>query len=100
MNLLQSYLNQWLNNMNGLQEGLLLIAFGAIVSLLSRYFHKDWKGQGYKPFKSFRREGKTQSEDNFLIVMYMRTLLGTYMGYIIILFGLFKILSHFKIIDF
>lgn len=97
MAFLQSSLNQWLNNMNGLEEGLLLITFGAIVSFLSRYFHKDWKGQGYRPFKSFRREGKTQSEDNFLIVMYMRTLLGTYIGYIIILFGLYKILQHFSI---
>lgn len=99
MILSQSDFNQWLNNMNGFQEGLLLITVGAIVTILSKYFHKDWKDQGYKPFKPFRREGKTQSEDNFVIIMHTRTLVGIYAGYIIILFGIFKILQHLNVFD-
>ncbi len=97
MILSQSDINQWLNNMNGFQEGLLLITVGALVTILSKYFHKDWKDQGYRPFKSFRRKDKTQSEDNFVIIMYTRTLLGIYGGYIIISFGIFKILQHFNV---
>lgn len=97
INWLEANLNQWLNGMNAWQEGLLLMVFGLVVFVLSKYFHKDWKDSGYKPFKSFRRKEKTQSEDNFVIIMYMRTLLGIYVGYLIILLGLLKILFHLDV---
>ena len=93
-------MKDWLNNLNDIQIGVFLLIFGIGFIFFFRFLHSKWKGVGYKPFKPFRREGKTQSEDNFVIIMYMRTLIGVYVGYIIIFFGILKILSHFKIINF
>lgn len=98
--ILKTKFDVWYSNLNDLQQGICFTIFGLMIVLLSRYFHKSYKGEGYKPFKSFRREGKTQSEDNFFIIMFMRSLIGIYVGYIIVFFGILKMLAHFKIINF
>ncbi|RST26138.1 hypothetical protein [Chryseobacterium lacus] len=97
---MKSDIDVWINELNTFQIGIFLILFGIVFTIYFKFLHKTWKKEGYRLFKPFRREGKTQSEDNFVIIMYTRTLLGIYGGYLIILFGFFKILSHFKIIDF
>ncbi|EOR29980.1 hypothetical protein L100_08259 [Elizabethkingia meningoseptica ATCC 13253 = NBRC 12535] len=58
-------INNWLNSLNEFQEGLSLIIFGCLVFVISKFLHKDYTHDGYKPFKSFRRKNKSQSEDNF-----------------------------------
>lgn len=93
-------MKDWLNNLNDIQIGIFLLIFGIGFIFFFKFLHSKWKDVGYKPFKPFRREGKTQSEDNFVIIMYMRTLIGIYVEYIIVFFGLLKILTYFKIIDF
>ena len=92
--------DNWINGLNNLQIGFVLVSFGLLFTLYFQYLHKPWKKEGYKPFEPFRREGKTQSEDNFVIIMYMRTLLGIYGGFLIVLFGTLKILTYFKLINF
>ncbi|AQX04294.1 hypothetical protein ATB99_03495 [Elizabethkingia meningoseptica] len=88
-------INNWLNSLNEFQEGLSLIIFGCLVFVISKFLHKDYTHDGYKPFKSFRRKNKSQSEDNFFIIMYIRSLGGIYTGIGITLFGLYKILKYF-----
>jgi len=85
----------WLDNLNGSNEGFFLIFFGICITLYSKFLHKLWKKEGYKPFRSFRREGKTQSEDNYVIIMHMRTLLGIYVGIIVIIFGIYKLFVYY-----
>jgi len=91
--------DNWINGLNNLQIGFVLVLFGLLFTLYFKYLHKPWKKEGYKPFKPFRRQGKTQSEDNFVIVMYMRTLLGIYGGFLIVFLGILKILTYFKLIN-
>lgn len=86
-------IENWLNNLDGTSEGIFLIIFGMTLSLFSYRLYKFWKKEGYKPFRPFRREGKTQSEDNYVIIMHMRTLLGIYAGIIVIIFGVYKLIS-------
>lgn len=93
-------IDSWLDNLNDIQIGFFLILFGIVFIIFFKHLHSKWKKEGYKPFKPYRREGKTQQEDNFVIIMHMRTLLGIYVGYIVVLFGILKIFSHFKIINF
>lgn len=93
-------MKDWLDNLNDIQIGIFLLAFGIGFVFFFRFLHSKWKNMGYKPFKPFRRDNKTQSEDNFVIIMYIRTLIGIYIGYIIIFFGVLKIFSHFGIINF
>ena len=88
-------MKDWIDNLNGSNEGLFLIFFGLSITLYSKYLYKIWKKEGYKPFRSFRREGKTQSEDNFVIIMHMRTLLGIFVGISVILFGIYKLIIHY-----
>ncbi|ATL43602.1 hypothetical protein CQS02_09995 [Elizabethkingia miricola] len=88
-------IDNWLNNLNEFQEGLVLILFGVIVFFVARYIHKDFNNEGYKPFKPFRRKNKSQSEDNFIIIMYMRSFWSIYIGLFIILFGVYKIFRYF-----
>ena len=88
-------MKDWIDNLNGSNEGLFLIFFGVAITLYSKYLYKIWKKEGYKPFRSFRREGKTQSEDNFVIIMHMRTLLGIFVGISVILFVIYKLIIHY-----
>ncbi len=86
-------IRNWLDNMGEAESGIFLILFGIAFSIFSYYLHNSWKKEGYKPFRPFRREGKTQSEDNFVIVMHTRTLLGIFMGIITCIFGIYKLLT-------
>ncbi|AQX83809.1 hypothetical protein I6H88_12215 [Elizabethkingia bruuniana] len=88
-------IDNWLNGLNEFQEGLTLISFGVIILIISKFIHKDLNNEGYKPFKPFRRKNKSQSEDNFFIIMYMRSFWGIYIGLFIILFGIYKSLRYF-----
>jgi hypothetical protein len=89
-------INFKLNNLNRLQGGVFMIIFGFVFTLAFRYFHKKYQNEGYKPFKPFRREGKTQVEDSLFIFLYMRSLVGVYIGYLIILGGIICIIAYFR----
>ena len=41
------------------------------------------------------KKNKSQSEDNFIIIMYMRSFWSIYIGLFIILFGVYKIFRYF-----
>lgn len=84
-----------LNNLNRLQGGIFMIGLGFILTLIFKKFHKNYKNQGYKPFRPFRREGKTQFEDNLFIFLYMRSLLGIFIGYLTIFGGIICIIAYF-----
>ncbi len=88
-------LNFDLNNLNRLQSGILIIIVGIIFVVVSKYFHKDYKNQGFKPFKPFRREGKTKSEDYMFTMFYYRTLFSIYLGYFVIICGIIYIVAYF-----
>ena len=87
-------IKNWLDNLNGIEEGIFLIIFGITITIYSYNLYKIWKKEGYKPFRPFRREGKTQSEDNFVIIMHMKTLFGIYMGIIVCIFGIYKLITN------
>jgi len=86
-------ISNWLDNLNNNEFSIFLILFGIFFTACFHYLHKTWKKEGYKPFKNFRRKDKTQSEDNYVIIMHMRTLLGFYVGILIILLGLFMLIK-------
>lgn len=89
------FLKFTLNNLNRFQNGILMIIFGILFVLYSKYIHKKYQNKGYKPFKSFRREGKDQIDDTMLVMLYWRSLVGIYMGYLIVLGGIISIISYF-----
>lgn len=84
-----------INNLDNFQGGILVIIFGILFVLYSKYIHKKYQNQGYKPFKSFRREGKDQIDDTMFVLLYWRSLVGIYMGYLIVLGGIISIISYF-----
>lgn len=83
----------WLDNLKGTELGFFLILFGILFSLFFYWLHNFWKKEGYKPFRPFRRDGRTQSEDNYVIIMHMRTLVGIFIGIIVAIFGVYKLFS-------
>ncbi|OPB95790.1 hypothetical protein BAS10_09100 [Elizabethkingia meningoseptica] len=89
-----SNINNWLNSLNEFQEGISLIIFGSLVFIIAKFIHKDYTNDGYKPFKPFRRKGKSQSEDNLFIITYIKSLGGIYVGIGIVLFGVYKIFKY------
>jgi uncharacterized membrane protein HdeD (DUF308 family) len=89
-------LNFSLDNLNRLQGGILTIVVGIIFVIVSKYFHKNYKNQGFKPFKPFRREGKTKSEDYLFTMFYYRTLFSIYLGYFVIIAGIICIIAYFR----
>lgn len=84
-----------LNNLNRLQGGLLMIAMGLLFIIIFTRFHKEYQNQGYKLFKPFRRKGKTQAEDGLFIILYVRSLLGVFAGYLLIIGGIISIVAYF-----
>lgn len=81
----------WINNSENYELGIFLILFGIVFSISHYYFHQSWNKEGYKLFKPFRRKDKSQTEDNYLIIMHSRTLFGIYVGIIIMIFGIYTI---------
>lgn len=94
--MLRSNFDIWIDqNLNDLGIGLLFICVGIISAVFGKYIHKKYQGQGYKLFRPFRREGKTQEEDNFFAIMFLRSLGVIIFGSGFVLFGLYKIFEHF-----
>jgi len=84
-----------LNNLNRLQGGLVLVVFGIIFTIVFKYFHKSYQNEGFRPFQPFRREGKTEAEDALFVFLYMRSLIGVYLGYSFIISGVICIVAYF-----
>ena len=100
MFLIRSNFDIWIdNNLNDFQIGIGIMLLGIGFSLISKYLHKQYTNEGYRWFRPFRREEKTQSEDNIFIIMYTRTLLGIYVGFVIVLMGIAKILNYYGVIN-
>jgi len=87
-------LSSWIDNMNGFNQGILLMLFGLLFTLLMIFIHKKFNKDGYKMFLPFRRKGKSQSEDNFFILCYIQSLCGIIIGIIITLLGFYKIVIY------
>ena len=84
-----------LNNLDRLESGVLMIAFGIVFSIIFKNFHKGYKNEGYKLFRPFRREGKTQSEDGLFLFLFWRSFIGIFMGIFIAIGGIVSIICYF-----
>ncbi len=88
--------DNWINeNLNNLGIGILILLVGLLMVIVGKILHKRYNK--YKLFKPFKREGKTEAQDNFYVIMHTRTLISIYFGYGFIMFGLYKILQHFNV---
>lgn len=69
--MLQTKFDVWIKeNLNDLGIGLLFVFVGLFCIFLGNFIHKKYQGQGYKIFRPFKREGKTQEENNFFVINY------------------------------
>ena len=50
--------DNWINGLNNLQIGFVLVSFGLLFTLYFQYLHKPWKKEGYKPLSHFVERGR------------------------------------------
>lgn len=91
------FFDNWINeNLSNLGIGILIFLVGLLMIIIGKILHKKYNK--FKLFKPFKRDGKTQAQDNFYVIMHTRTLIVIYFGYGFIAFSLYKILQHFTVI--
>lgn len=85
-----------LNNLNGLEGGLVNIGIGTLASLFFRHEHKKYIKEGFKQFgKNERKEGQTLLQQILFVELGTRSRLGLYFGYIFIIMGTIEIFNYF-----
>ena len=91
---MRSNFDLWIDHhMNNSMIGIVIIFIGILLSLLGVLIHRRYSGKGYIPFKPFRREGKTLTEDNLFVVLYYRSLGAILIGLLLIFLGILKIFN-------
>lgn len=90
------YIDSSLNHLNRLEQGIVVIIFGVIFLVTSMRFHRrNYKDVDIKPFKPFKIEGKSNSENYVNLMVYHRSLFSIYLGYFIIICGLACVVAYF-----
>ena len=90
------FIDSNLNHLNRFEAGIFFMVLGIIFVISSIRFHKrNYKNLDIKPFKPFKIEGNSNSENYMFMMFYYRSLFSIYLGYFIIICGIVSIIAYF-----